>query len=94
MYLQYFEQDDPELYTSMVCYLEENSVEGLDLTFSEDVYECGKLVKVLTEGEGGQQILKFKKNKNLKNKNFKNLNFCFFGRRMCITHKQKFDQSR
>ena len=40
------EQDDPQLYTTKIKYIEENSVEGMELTFSEDVYVNGKLVDV------------------------------------------------
>ena len=43
---QNFEQDDPELYVSKVKYIEENSVEDMGMTFSEEEYVEGKLDKV------------------------------------------------
>jgi len=45
--LQYFEQDDPELYLSKVKYILENNVEEMDLYFVEEEYDTsGQLVRV------------------------------------------------
>ena len=45
-YLQYFEQDDPELYTSKIKYIEENDVDDMELSFVEEEFKDGKLEKV------------------------------------------------
>ncbi len=45
--LQYFDTDDPDLYATKICYIEQNSVEGMDLVFSEEVYKDNQLEKVL-----------------------------------------------
>jgi hypothetical protein len=39
--LQYFETDDPELYKTKIKYIEENDIEGMELTFSEEEYSVG-----------------------------------------------------
>lgn len=39
--LQYFETDDPELYKTKIKYIEENDIEGMELTFSEEEYCSG-----------------------------------------------------
>jgi len=44
--LQYFETDDPMLYKSKIRYIEENNIEDMELTFSEEEYEDGQLVRV------------------------------------------------
>lgn len=46
--MQYFEQDDPELFMTKVKYLLENDVAPMELTFTEDEYSQsnGKLLKV------------------------------------------------
>ena len=45
-YLQYFEQDDPELYISKIKYIKENDVDDMDLSFVEEEFKDGKLEKV------------------------------------------------
>jgi hypothetical protein len=50
--LQYFEQDDPELYISKVKYILDNPVEPMELTFSEEEYSStGQLLKVVNFNE-------------------------------------------
>ncbi|KAK2167204.1 hypothetical protein LSH36_31g04034 [Paralvinella palmiformis] len=44
---KYFEKDDPDLYTQKICYIENNDVDDLDLTFSEEEFYDGKLIKVV-----------------------------------------------
>lgn len=39
---QYFETDDPELYKTKIKYIEENDIEGMELTFSEEEYIAGQ----------------------------------------------------
>ena len=36
--LQYFETDDPELYTTKIKYIKENDVSDLELVFAEEVF--------------------------------------------------------
>ncbi len=43
---QYFEQDDPELYLTKIRYIEENDVNDMELSFSEEEYEGGALARV------------------------------------------------
>jgi hypothetical protein len=43
---QYFEQDDPELYLRKIKFILENDVDSMELTFVEEEYELGKLIKV------------------------------------------------
>ena len=45
--LQYFEQDDPDLYVTKIRFIEENDVEDMDLTFQEEEYRDGRLDKVM-----------------------------------------------
>ena len=47
--LQHFEQDDPELYLTKIRYIEENDVNDMELTFSEEEYEGSTLSKVPDE---------------------------------------------
>ncbi len=44
--LQYFEQDDPDLYVTKIRYIEENDVEDMDMVFSEEEYKDGRLDRV------------------------------------------------
>lgn len=45
--LQYFEQDDPDLYLTKVKYILEHDVEDMDLYFVEEDYDqSGQLTKV------------------------------------------------
>ena len=37
--LQYFESDDPDLYTTKVQYIQENDVTDLGLTFAEEEFD-------------------------------------------------------
>ena len=50
---QYFESDNPELYTTKVQYITENDVTDLDLVFAEEEYlpAGGSVVRGETEGE-------------------------------------------
>ena len=50
--LQYFETDDPELFTTKVKYIHENDVDGLDLVFAEELYTVGR-----PEPEVGMEVL-------------------------------------
>lgn len=43
---RYFEQDDPELYTSKIKYIEKNDVDDMELSFIEEEFKDGKLEKV------------------------------------------------
>ena len=45
-YLQYFEQDDPELYISKIKYIKENDVDDMELSFVEEEFKDGRLEKV------------------------------------------------
>ncbi|GAB1610051.1 apoptosis-resistant E3 ubiquitin protein ligase 1-like [Argonauta hians] len=44
---KYFETDDPELYKTKILFIEENDVSDMELTFSEEVYNEGQLIKVI-----------------------------------------------
>ena len=44
--MQYFEQDDPELYLTKIRYIEENDVNDMELVFAEEEYEGSSLVRV------------------------------------------------
>ena len=46
--LQYFETDDPELYTTKVKYVKESDVSDLELMFAEEVFSpsTGPVTKV------------------------------------------------
>ncbi|XP_052269096.1 apoptosis-resistant E3 ubiquitin protein ligase 1-like isoform X1 [Dreissena polymorpha] len=41
VHYKYFETDDPELYKTKIKYIEENDIEGMELTFSEEEYVVG-----------------------------------------------------
>ena len=45
IYFQYFETDDPELYKSKICYIEENDINDMELFFCEEEY-TGQSAKV------------------------------------------------
>ena len=38
LFFQYFETDDAELYKSKIKYIEENDINDMELTFSEEEY--------------------------------------------------------
>ena len=40
--LQYFESDDPDLYTTKVQYIQENDVTDLGLIFAEEEFETNR----------------------------------------------------
>ena len=42
---QYFETDDPELYKSKICFIEENDINDMELFFCEEEY-TGQSLKV------------------------------------------------
>lgn len=47
IFFQHFESDDPELYETKIKFIEENSVEDLELYMVEEEYDdSGHLVKV------------------------------------------------
>jgi hypothetical protein len=49
-FLQYFEQDDPDLYLSKVKYILDHDVEEMELHFVEEEYDkFGQLLKVSEE---------------------------------------------
>lgn len=49
-FLQYFEQDDPDLYLSKVKYILDHDVEEMELYFVEEEYDkFGQLLKVSEE---------------------------------------------
>ncbi|XP_053395047.1 apoptosis-resistant E3 ubiquitin protein ligase 1-like [Mercenaria mercenaria] len=51
VHYRYFETDDPELYKTKIKYIEENDIEGMELTFSEEEYNVG------TNGNGGVKVI-------------------------------------
>ena len=54
---QYFETDDPELYTSKIKYIEENDINDMELTFSEEEYNhLGQIQRIVDLIPGGQSI--------------------------------------
>ena len=55
--LQYFETDDPELYKSKIKFIEDNSIEDMELNFTEEEYVDGQLVKVIQNYEIIHSIL-------------------------------------
>lgn len=55
--IQYFEYDDPELYVRKVKYIEENSVDGMELMFAEEEYKNGQLYKVKQQHRGTSSTL-------------------------------------
>ncbi|KAL3873875.1 hypothetical protein ACJMK2_036958 [Sinanodonta woodiana] len=57
VHYRYFETDDPDLYKSKIKYIEENDIDGMELTFSEEVYsDCGLLLKVVDLIPNGSKI--------------------------------------
>ncbi|KAK2161321.1 hypothetical protein NP493_1590g00048 [Ridgeia piscesae] len=60
---KYFEQDDPELYTSKIKYIEENDVDDMELTFTEEEFKDGKLHKVHELIPNGAKIAVTNENK-------------------------------
>lgn len=56
VHYRYFETDDPELYKSKIRYIEENDIEGMDLTFSEEEYSSTGVVKVIDLVPNGSKI--------------------------------------
>lgn len=39
--MQYFESDDPELYTTKIKYILENDISDMELVFAEEEFESG-----------------------------------------------------
>lgn len=55
-FLQYFEQDDPDLYLSKVKYILDHDVEEIELYFVEEEYDkFGQVIKVSQKAD--QMIL-------------------------------------
>ncbi|KAJ8308581.1 hypothetical protein KUTeg_013455 [Tegillarca granosa] len=53
----YFEADDPELYKTKVRYIDENPIDDMELTFSEEEYSPeGQLLKVVDLIPGGSKL--------------------------------------
>ncbi|XP_033735725.1 apoptosis-resistant E3 ubiquitin protein ligase 1-like [Pecten maximus] len=50
---KYFETDDPELYKTKVRFIEENDIDDMELTFSEEEYCDGQLQRVVDLIPGG-----------------------------------------
>ncbi|XP_014682029.1 PREDICTED: apoptosis-resistant E3 ubiquitin protein ligase 1-like [Priapulus caudatus] len=64
VHYKYFEQDDPDFYVAKIRYIEENSVEDLELYFAEEQYnDNGKLEKVIELVPGGIKIRVTNQNK-------------------------------
>ncbi|WAR20444.1 AREL1-like protein [Mya arenaria] len=60
VHYKYFETDDPELYKTKIKYIEENDIEGMELTFAEEEYLPGSqgnqgTVKVVDLIPGGSK---------------------------------------
>ncbi|CAG5129162.1 unnamed protein product, partial [Candidula unifasciata] len=54
---KHFETDDPVLYSSKISYIENNDVDGLGLTFAEEVYDTrGHLVQIVDLVANGRKI--------------------------------------
>nr|XP_014341342.1 PREDICTED: apoptosis-resistant E3 ubiquitin protein ligase 1 [Latimeria chalumnae] len=56
MHYKYFETDDPEFYKTKVCYILNNDVSEMELTFAEEKYKSGQLEKVVELISSGAQI--------------------------------------
>ena len=62
--VQYFETDDPELYTSKIKFIEENDIEDMELTFIEEEYtERGQLARTVELIPGGSGVKVTNRNK-------------------------------
>ncbi|CAG5115250.1 unnamed protein product, partial [Candidula unifasciata] len=61
---KHFETDDPEFYSSKISYIENNDVDDMELTFSEEVYNTqGQLVKEIDLIANGSKIAVTNSNK-------------------------------
>ena len=56
---QYFEHDDPELYMTKVCYIEDNDVDDMELVFAEDEYKHGQLDRVCVHEQNSSLFWNF-----------------------------------
>ncbi|KAL5008817.1 hypothetical protein ScPMuIL_014398 [Solemya velum] len=64
VHYKYFETDDPELYKTKICFIENNNIDDMDLTFSEEEYSTsGQLVKVVDLLPNGSKLAVTDKNK-------------------------------
>lgn len=62
--MQYFETDDPELYTTKIKFIEDNDIEDMELTFTEEEYnERGQLVRTVELIPGGSGVKVTNRNK-------------------------------
>ncbi|XP_060068994.1 apoptosis-resistant E3 ubiquitin protein ligase 1-like [Ylistrum balloti] len=50
---KYFETDDPELYKTKVQFIDENDIDDMELSFSEEEYSDGQLQRVVDLVPGG-----------------------------------------
>ena len=53
---RHFADDAPELYASKIKFVEENSVEGLEMTFSDEVHQKDGSVRTVELKQGGSRI--------------------------------------
>ncbi|CAL1527790.1 unnamed protein product, partial [Lymnaea stagnalis] len=54
---KHFETDDPEFFTTKISYIENNDVDDMELSFSEEIYDSqGQLVKVVDLIPNGSKI--------------------------------------
>ncbi|XP_035826963.1 apoptosis-resistant E3 ubiquitin protein ligase 1 isoform X2 [Aplysia californica] len=54
---KHFITDDPEFFTTKISYIENNDVEDMELTFSEEIYNAqGQLVKVIDLIPNGSKV--------------------------------------
>ncbi|XP_070180625.1 apoptosis-resistant E3 ubiquitin protein ligase 1-like [Littorina saxatilis] len=61
---KYFETDDPELYTTKIKFIEDNDIEDMELTFTEEEYnERGQLVRTVELIPGGSGVKVTNRNK-------------------------------
>ncbi|KAK7493478.1 hypothetical protein BaRGS_00015378 [Batillaria attramentaria] len=61
---KYFETDDPELYTAKIKFIEENDIDDMELTFTEEEYDDkGQLARTVELIPGGANVKVTGKNK-------------------------------
>ncbi|ESO94312.1 hypothetical protein LOTGIDRAFT_215855 [Lottia gigantea] len=60
---KYFESDDPELYKTKIKFIEDNDINDMDLTFSEDEYINGQLTKIIEYIPNGSRTAVNNRNK-------------------------------
>lgn len=46
VFVQYFENDDPDLYTTKIQYIRDNDVSDLELVFAEEEFSDGGTAQV------------------------------------------------